>query len=140
MYAIFTIKRYEELGLGVKLSNELNLEQEVVDLQITMAVCAGISPRSQMIFDPFPPDFLDAKQQTDFASLKEVLAKLPTVQEMVDHANNEVDLRAYLEGFDKKAYRLVRWLMTSNRTHLIKLPADRVHFYLKFLLIPFFSK
>ena len=51
---------------------------------------------------------------------------LPSVDEMVAHSTSEPDLRAYLESINKLAYRLVRWILTSNRAHLVRLPLDKV--------------
>jgi hypothetical protein len=54
------------------------------------------------------------------------LKSLPSTNEMLAHATSEPDLRSYLESFDKLAYRLVRWILTSNRAHLVRLPMDKV--------------
>ena len=61
--------RYEELGLGAKLTNELLIDKGVVDLLISFCVAGAGSSRANLIFDPFPPDFLDANGQADFKHL-----------------------------------------------------------------------
>lgn len=108
------------------MTNELHIDPGVVDLLISFAVAATRSPRANLIFNPFPPDFLNHSGTPDFSLLEKVLHSLPSTNDMLAHATSEPDLRAYLEGIDKLAYRLVRWILTSNRAHLVRLPSDKV--------------
>ncbi|KAJ5076731.1 poly adp-ribose polymerase family member parp [Anaeramoeba ignava] len=114
--------RYEEIGLGISVASEIKKRPDVVDLLITIGYSAATSGRNAMIFDPFPTDFME-NDKCDYSELVKAFNSLPSVEEMSKYSNDERDLRAFLEtSCHKNSYRLLRWLITSNRAHLIKIP------------------
>ncbi|KAL6060336.1 Protein mono-ADP-ribosyltransferase parp16 [Balamuthia mandrillaris] len=121
------IWRYEELGLGANVNSEIVRAPEVIDLLITVALACAQSTRADTMFTPFPSDFISQDKKKDFELLKKVLADLPAVQELASAG----DVRHYLDELDpnppgqKIYYRLVRWLLTSNRAHLVRLKEDQ---------------
>ncbi|KAJ5070462.1 poly adp-ribose polymerase family member parp [Anaeramoeba ignava] len=116
------IFRHQQMGLGANVSSEIEQQPDLVDLLITMAVTACYSSRNDLIFDPFPTDFLDPTTKAKkFDELKKVLDSFPSVDEMSKFGRDERKLRGYLESLHPESYRLLRWLITTNRAHLIKL-------------------
>eukprot|EP01156_Anaeramoeba_ignava_P022852 Anaeramoba_ignava/c21107_g2_i2.p1 GENE.c21107_g2_i2~~c21107_g2_i2.p1 ORF type:complete len:707 (+),score=216.28 c21107_g2_i2:54-2174(+) len=116
------IFRHQQMGLGANVSSEIEQQPDLVDLLITMAVTACYSSRNDLIFDPFPTDFLDPTTKAKkFDELKKVLDSFPSVDEMAKFGRDERKLRGYLESLHPESYRLLRWLITTNRAHLIKL-------------------
>jgi hypothetical protein len=73
--------------------------------------------------EAFPSDFLNTDNTKDFAAMQRTLEALPPVADMVGKG---AELKQFLEKYDPKAYRLLRWLITSNRSHLVKLKEDQV--------------
>eukprot|EP00761_Pharyngomonas_kirbyi_P014852 gb/GECH01014883.1/.p1 GENE.gb/GECH01014883.1/~~gb/GECH01014883.1/.p1 ORF type:complete len:656 (+),score=165.10 gb/GECH01014883.1/:1-1968(+) len=111
--------RFNELGLGCSLKYELEHNSEVVDLLISMACSAASSQRGDLLFDPFPTDFIQGDKKY-FRGLLDCLQSVPDVGSLRDIAinNDEQTLRNEMEKTDQYSYRLVRWLVTTNRAVL----------------------
>ncbi|KAJ3442761.1 poly adp-ribose polymerase family [Anaeramoeba flamelloides] len=117
------IFKHQEMGLGVNVSAEIAKTPDLVDFVITTAYAAATSNRSENIFNPFPPEFLkQGGKVKDFTRLQKVLNSFPSVDEMASVGNNEKTLRKYLNFYHPECYSLLRWLLTTNRAHLIKIP------------------
>ncbi|KAL6078224.1 Poly [ADP-ribose] polymerase 6 [Balamuthia mandrillaris] len=117
--------RYEELGLGAKITNDVSLDANVVDMLISMCVAASYSNRSDLIFAPFPRDFINASGGKDLPRLKRVLGLMPPVSEIAQYTEEERALRKYLEDIDSDLYRLLRWILTTNRAYIKTLDAEK---------------
>jgi len=61
----------------------------------------------------------------DFEGVLGVLNIMPSVDEMLLAASNERELRKMLEEREPRLYRLLRWILSSNRAHLQKLPPHK---------------
>ncbi|KAJ3436596.1 poly adp-ribose polymerase family member parp [Anaeramoeba flamelloides] len=119
------IFRHQELGLGVNVCAEIAKTPDLVDFIITTAIAAASSQRCGNIFNPFPPEFIVSNGGgKDFRSLIETLNTFPSVDEMFSIGRDEMKLRKFLDTKHKKAYSLLRWLLTTNRSHLIKIPLN----------------
>eukprot|EP01087_Luapelamoeba_hula_P016667 TRINITY_DN5141_c0_g1_i1.p1 TRINITY_DN5141_c0_g1~~TRINITY_DN5141_c0_g1_i1.p1 ORF type:complete len:723 (-),score=132.06 TRINITY_DN5141_c0_g1_i1:71-2239(-) len=121
------IWRYEELGLGANVNSEIARAPEVVDLMISLALSASECARAEDVLVPYPSDFLDEKKAKDFNRLKQTLNDLPPLSDLKEFS----EIRATLDKLDpnppghKVYYRLIRWLLTSNRAHLIRLSEEQ---------------
>ncbi|KAJ3437364.1 poly adp-ribose polymerase family member parp [Anaeramoeba flamelloides] len=117
------IFRHQEMGLGVNVSAEIVKTPDLVDFLISTAYSAASSNRRENIFNPFPPEyFKQGGKVKDFDRIQKALDSLPSVDEMAKYERNEKKLRKELESKNKDSYRLLRWLLTTNRSHLIKIP------------------
>eukprot|EP00027_Filamoeba_sp_ATCC50430_P008536 CAMPEP_0168541892 /NCGR_PEP_ID=MMETSP0413-20121227/1057_1 /TAXON_ID=136452 /ORGANISM="Filamoeba nolandi, Strain NC-AS-23-1" /LENGTH=414 /DNA_ID=CAMNT_0008571733 /DNA_START=136 /DNA_END=1380 /DNA_ORIENTATION=- len=122
------IWKYEEMGLGIALETELKTNYHVVDLLISMAIsAANAQDRRDSIWEDFPGDFIDYGTR-NYTKLLGVLNSLPSVAEMA-YSNNLRQLLATTckhAGYhdDQLSYRLLRFLLGSNNTHLVRLGAD----------------
>lgn len=56
----------------------------------------------------------------------EVLNRIPSVADMLAGPRNSAELKDFLDKFDPLCFPLLRWIITSNRTHLELLPKDVV--------------
>lgn len=119
--------RYEELGLGASISAEINNCGDLVDLLISMCLSALNSGRADKIFqDSFPSDFVvknNGKTVRDFDQMKQIITKLPSLTEL--KGKDLVGIKALVEPIHPKAYHLLRWIITSNRSHLVSLPESK---------------
>ncbi|KAJ6226750.1 poly adp-ribose polymerase family [Anaeramoeba flamelloides] len=117
------IFRHQEMGLGVNVSAEIAKTPDLVDFLISTAFSAASSNRRENIFNPFPPEYMkQGGKVKDFDRIQKALNSLPSVDEMAMFKRNEKKLRKELESKNKDSYRLLRWLLTTNRSHLIKIP------------------
>lgn len=128
----------EQYGLGQDVSAMLQYSPEVFDLLIssTAAIAARAISRSADAerFSPFPSgvEVTDrtSKMKTfmngstnNYQLISEVLNKLPSVKDMAQYPNSRV-LRSALDAQHPLAFPLLRWILTSNRTHLAKLKPE----------------
>lgn len=102
---------------------------------ITMTWAAANAGRRDKILSPYPEEFLLPDKSKDFEGLKGVLNKMPSVDEMLLAASDERsrilisvflciqadcgtifrELRKMLEAREPRLYRLLRWILSSNR-------------------------
>ncbi len=106
---------------------------QVVDLLVCFATAAAGSQRAAMIFEPYPTIMdpnnarvgpLLSPANKDFAKLNEILRKMPSVERMAG-ARDVADMRAVLDRAHPLAYELLQWIIASNRSHVVKLPAAK---------------
>jgi poly [ADP-ribose] polymerase 6/8 len=119
--------RYAELGLGASVFFEMKQDPDYVDLMVSMTYAAAESGRRDKILSPFPEEFITDRvlMTKDFEGLKAVLNHMPSIDEMLLAASDERELRTMLEAKEPRLYRVLRWILSSNRAHLQKLPQDK---------------
>jgi len=79
--------KYEELGCGINLENEVKNNPHVVDVLVSMACCSATSQdRRDEIWNPFPSDFY-VNGQKDYNLLVRVLNLIPPVWQMAQAPN-----------------------------------------------------
>jgi hypothetical protein len=130
----------EQYGLGQDVVATLQYSPEIMDLLIsaTWATCKRATENSTdgKRFSPFPLGVevtessgkilsFAAKSDPNYALVRDVLAVLPTVREMAGYPNS-VELKRFLDTKHLLAFPLLRWILTSNRTHLAKLKSDEL--------------
>lgn len=107
------------------ISDDIMNNPDVVDLYISMAVAAATSHRKNMIFDPFPPQYMRGATK-DFDAIVHVLNLVPSVDEMQRHCDNEGELIHYLSEIDSTGgiYSLLSWILSIDRSALLKMPPN----------------
>ncbi|KAL0024080.1 hypothetical protein WJX79_004359 [Trebouxia sp. C0005] len=127
--------QFDEMGFGASMDIIYN-SPTVVDLLISMAAAAASNPnlqhRQRFFACPNPPsDFvsedlrhINCTNMNDnmgikWQELQQVLADLPAVEKMAAAE----DLHAFLNKYHKHAYRLVRWILSTCRIHIVELDA-----------------
>ena len=118
---------FQSLGVMSAAEPGIATEPEVVHLLIRMALAACKSKRSNLIFDPFPTivDPMNPKclaltpSSKDFRRCERALEAL-NMNEMSCYIGPEV--KKTIDAKDKLAYPLLQWLISSNRSYIVKLP------------------
>lgn len=127
--------QFDEMGFGASMDIIYNFPT-VADLLISMAAAAASNPNTQhrqrFFACPNPPsDFVAedlrhvySRNPNDnmgikWQELQQVLTDLPAVERMAAAK----DLHAFLDKYHKHAYRLVRWIMSTCRSHIVELDA-----------------
>ena len=120
---------FQTLGVMSEAAEDIATGPEVVDLLITMAKAAYKSERRDLIFDPFPTVVDPINPQSlalipshkDFSRCEKALGVLD-MQKMSCYLGPE--LKKTVDAQDKLAYPLLQWLIGSNRSHIVRLPAS----------------
>ena len=118
---------FQTLGVMSEAAEDIATGPEVVDLLITMARNACNSERRDLIFDPYPTvvDPMNTQclafspSHKDFSRCKEALSALDMQTLSCSLGPN---LKEAVDAQDKLAYPLLQWLISSNRSHIVKLP------------------
>ncbi|CAG5123778.1 unnamed protein product, partial [Candidula unifasciata] len=122
---------YHALGVMSGAADTTVSEPQVVNLLIYFTKAAVKSVRNKIIFEPYPtivhPTNADKLAihpgEKDYKYLGEILDKMPTVQEMLKY--NDGELKEILKEKHELCYPLLRWIISSNRSHIVRLPADK---------------
>lgn len=129
----------EQYGLGLDVVAALQHDPDVFDLlicttsAITQRALSG-NTADQKRFAPFPVgiEVTDPKgkimtfnsgSNPNISAVRDALAALPSVHEMAQYSNSQ-ELKKFLDSKNVMSYPLLRWILTSNRTHLAKLKPD----------------
>jgi poly [ADP-ribose] polymerase 6/8 len=124
----------ENYGLGVDLISELQNNAEIVDILITLTAAAAGNRASNTYnpFDPFPTIEVKMRDETlsflnnddkDNDKVHRCIERMPPVNTLQQYANKggEKLIRAKLDEIDPLMYPLLRWIISSMRSHLKKL-------------------
>jgi poly [ADP-ribose] polymerase 6/8 len=94
------------IGLGRSVIHEIRQDSVVADLMVSIFSAA----LTTKYLTPRPPD--------GFAEIDRILAELPPMETLQRTYRSDKDLRA---GIGAQALDLLRWILLSNRSHLISL-------------------
>ncbi|KAK7473573.1 hypothetical protein BaRGS_00035176, partial [Batillaria attramentaria] len=122
---------YQTLGVMVDAAADIATGAEVVDLLIAMTRAAVISHRRSVIFEPFPnivdphnpKELAFSEKNKDYKKLGTVINQLPPMRAMTSVTCGE--LHAKLDTTDRLLFPLLTWIISSNRSHIVKLPPER---------------
>ncbi|CAH1796120.1 unnamed protein product [Owenia fusiformis] len=129
---------FQTLGVMSDAAEDIATGAEVVDLLIAMCNAACRHNRREKIFDPFPT-IVDPSNPTelalhpknkDYKTVEKILECFMSMREMTSKGAN---LKRELDAGHKLAYPLLQWIISSNRSHIVKLPEER---QVKFMLTP----
>ncbi|KAJ8778434.1 hypothetical protein J1605_013621 [Eschrichtius robustus] len=111
----------------------------VVDLLVSMCRSALESPRKVVIFEPYPsvvdpndPQMLAFNpRKKNYDRVMKALDSITSIREMTQAPYLEI--KKQMDKQDPLAHPLLQWVISSNRSHIVKLPVNR---QLKFMHTP----
>ncbi|KFQ38788.1 Poly [ADP-ribose] polymerase 6, partial [Mesitornis unicolor] len=107
---------------------------KVVDLLVAMCRAALESPRKSIIFEPYPSvvDPNDPKtlafnpKKKNYERLQKALDSVMSIREMTQ--GSYLEIKKQMDKLDPLAHPLLQWIISSNRSHIVKLPLSRLKF------------
>ncbi|KAK3597912.1 hypothetical protein CHS0354_042250 [Potamilus streckersoni] len=136
---------FQTLGVMSEAADDIATGAEVVDLLVAMTKAACKSARKEIIFDPFPTvvdpcnrsELSFHPNSKNYDSVGQVLDKFLEMEKMCSFAPSV--LKTTLDEINVLIYPLLQWIISSNRSHIVKLPVDRqlsfMHTTHQFLLL-----
>ncbi|XP_028814927.1 protein mono-ADP-ribosyltransferase PARP6-like isoform X2 [Denticeps clupeoides] len=133
------------LGVMSGAAEDVATGAEVVDLLVVMCRAALESARKSIIFDPYPSvvDPSDPKslafnpKKKSYERLQKALDSVMSIREMTQGSYFEI--KKQMDKMDPLAHPLLQWIISSNRSHIVKLPPGRqlkfMHTSHQFLLL-----
>jgi poly [ADP-ribose] polymerase 6/8 len=100
--------QYEEIGVGMSVIAEIKRDPAVADLLVSVFSAAV----GTQFLTPAPPNYNQAEAE-------QILANLPAMTELVSKYQDDKALSATISP---AGVRLLRWILCSNRSHLMSLP------------------
>lgn len=115
-------------------AEEVATGAEVVDLLVAMCRAALESPRKSIIFEPYPSvvDPTDPKtlafnpKKKNYERLQKALDSVMSIREMTQ--GSYLEIKKQMDKLDPLAHPLLQWIISSNRSHIVKLPLSRLKF------------
>uniref|UniRef100_A0AAY5EMV7 PARP catalytic domain-containing protein n=1 Tax=Electrophorus electricus TaxID=8005 RepID=A0AAY5EMV7_ELEEL len=122
------------LGVMSGAAEEVATGAEVVDLLVAMCRAALESPRKSIIFEPYPSvvDPNDPKtlafnpKKKNYERLQKALDSVMSIREMTQ--GSYLEIKKQMDKLDPLAHPLLQWIISSNRSHIVKLPLSRVQY------------
>uniref|UniRef100_A0A9J8DC59 Poly [ADP-ribose] polymerase n=1 Tax=Cyprinus carpio carpio TaxID=630221 RepID=A0A9J8DC59_CYPCA len=130
---------FQTLGVMNEAADEIATGAQVVDLLVSMCRSALESPRKVVIFEPYPSvvDPIDSQalafnpRKKDYDRVMRALDSIASIREMTQAPYLEI--KKQMDKHDPLAHPLLQWVISSNRSHIVKLPVTR---QLKFMHTP----
>ena len=94
--------------------------ENVVDLLISLTYSSATSGRKNLVFNPFPKNYI-GNGNKNFDAVVKILDNFPSVAEM-KKASNEKEL---IKIMGSNEYDLLKWILTENRVALLKMPEKK---------------
>jgi poly [ADP-ribose] polymerase 6/8 len=124
---------YQQLGVMADATEEIATGAEVVGLLVAMASAAVHSSRKGTIFDPFPTvvhpqnpnEFAFHPQRKDYARVAAALDAIPSMKEFLQNPSFS-ELKKKIDRQNELSYPLLQWIVSSNRSHIVKLPRSKI--------------
>uniref|UniRef100_A0A9J7X6K9 Poly [ADP-ribose] polymerase n=1 Tax=Cyprinus carpio carpio TaxID=630221 RepID=A0A9J7X6K9_CYPCA len=114
---------FNTLGVMSGAAEDVATGAEVVDLLVAMCRAALESARKSIIFDPYP-SVVDPHDPKSLA---------------FNPKGPYVEIKKQMDKLDSLAHPLLQWIISSNRSHIVKLPSSRqlkfMHTSHQFLLL-----
>uniref|UniRef100_A0A672LUA0 Poly(ADP-ribose) polymerase family member 6 n=1 Tax=Sinocyclocheilus grahami TaxID=75366 RepID=A0A672LUA0_SINGR len=136
---------FNTLGVMSGAAEDVATGAEVVDLLVAMCHAALESARKSIIFDPYPSvvDPHDPKslafnpKKRSYERLQRALDSITSIREITQ--GPYVEIKKQMDKLDPLAHPLLQWIISSNRSHIVKLPSSRqlkfMHTSHQFLLL-----
>ncbi|XP_051548588.1 protein mono-ADP-ribosyltransferase PARP6-like isoform X3 [Myxocyprinus asiaticus] len=136
---------FNTLGVMSGAAEDVATGAEVVDLLVAMCRAALESARKSIIFDPYPSvvDPHDPKslafnpKKRSYERLQRALESVTSIREITQ--GPYVEIKKQMDKMDPLAHPLLQWIISSNRSHIVKLPSSRqlkfMHTSHQFLLL-----
>ncbi|XP_033634449.1 protein mono-ADP-ribosyltransferase PARP6-like isoform X1 [Asterias rubens] len=131
---------FQTLGVMQDAAANIATGAEVVDLMVAMVASSIRSSRRHLIFDPYPmvvdprnsKEFAFTPRKKNYERIQQSLDSFITIREMLA-AGSSSDVKKRMDGQDVLAYPLLQWIISSNRSHIVKLPEGK---QIKFMHTP----
>uniref|UniRef100_A0A3Q2ZT30 Poly(ADP-ribose) polymerase family member 6 n=1 Tax=Kryptolebias marmoratus TaxID=37003 RepID=A0A3Q2ZT30_KRYMA len=125
---------FHTLGVMSGATEEVATGAEVVDLLVAMCRAALQSSRKSIIFEPYPsvvdprnPKSLAfSPKKKSYERLQRALDGVLLVRRMAQGPFSEV--KKQMDEIDPLAHPLLQWILASNRSHIVKLPLNKLTF------------
>uniref|UniRef100_H3D873 Poly [ADP-ribose] polymerase n=1 Tax=Tetraodon nigroviridis TaxID=99883 RepID=H3D873_TETNG len=125
---------YHTLGVMSGVTEEVATGAEVVDLLVALCRAALQSPRKSIIFEPYPcvvdpnnPRTLAfSPKRKNYDRLQKALDSILLIRRMAQGPYSEIKMQ--MDKVDPLAHPLLQWILASNRSHIVKLPPNRLKF------------
>ncbi|XP_010642315.1 protein mono-ADP-ribosyltransferase PARP8 isoform X2 [Fukomys damarensis] len=136
---------FQTLGVMNEAADEIATGAQVVDLLVSMCRSALESPRKVVIFEPYPsvvdpndPQMLAFNpRKKNYDRVMKALDSITSIREMTQAPYLEI--KKQMDKQDPLAHPLLQWVISSNRSHIVKLPVNRqlkfMHTQHQFLLL-----
>ncbi|EAY03451.1 hypothetical protein TVAG_412550 [Trichomonas vaginalis G3] len=99
---------FQELGVGNSLYSEIQRDQNVADLLLTLFACA----LDDKYYLPCPTEF-------ELTKMKEIFQELPSLKTIMENCQNDNDIQKFIGD---EPFNLVKWIILSNRAQIYCLP------------------
>jgi hypothetical protein len=117
---------FSKLGLMQDCVDGVAMQAEVVDLLVSMFKAAAFSGRAAQVCDPFP--LIYDPKNPDEPLISDVGKHLHLAKEAVEAVKMSTMTqvsRSKNQGTHALAFPLMQWIVSSNRSHLVKLGEDK---------------
>lgn len=119
------------LGVMSGATEEVATGAEVIDLQVAMCRAALQSKRKSVIFEPYPSvvnpwnpkTFAFTPKRKNYDRLQTALDSVLLVRQLSQ--GPYFDIKKQMDELDHLAYPLLQWILSSNRSHIVKLSRNR---------------
>uniref|UniRef100_A0A8C8JF91 Poly [ADP-ribose] polymerase n=1 Tax=Oncorhynchus tshawytscha TaxID=74940 RepID=A0A8C8JF91_ONCTS len=129
------------LGVMSGAAEEVATGAEVVDLLVAMCRAALESPRKSIIFEPYPSvvDPNDPKTLAFNPKVTHCCYGYTPRYMFCLFQGSYLEIKKQMDKLDPLAHPLLQWIISSNRSHIVKLPLSRqlkfMHTSHQFLLL-----
>lgn len=100
---------FNEIGVGSSVAQEIRRDPYSADLLVSLFACSN-----QKYLNPAPPDDI-------MRTAKNILSRLPAMNTISKNCQNDTDI---IKLYGNDTLNLLRWLILSNKSQLIKLPPE----------------
>ncbi len=122
---------YQQLGVAADNVEYIASSAEVVDLLIILAKITARSNRAKDVFNPYPSlidkdncdNLILDPEKPNVKKALEILDSFPETSEIID-VTKVGEIKSIMDKANPYSYQLLQWLITSNRSHLVKLRPD----------------
>ncbi|ESO90051.1 hypothetical protein LOTGIDRAFT_123828, partial [Lottia gigantea] len=123
---------YQTLHVMGDAAADIATGAEVVDLLVTMSKAACKSNRRTIIFDPYPTivhpmkttELALSPKNKDYSKIEEIMNMIPDMNSMSMFTS--LELKTNLDVRNILAYPLLQWIISSNRSHIVKLSPNKI--------------
>jgi hypothetical protein len=116
---------YQMINVGLTdLYNELLHYSLESDLKISFCYSSLCSQRRNIIFGEIPSELKSSDSDKAYENMKQLLALLPSVQDMLQMTSSNKELRHLLNSLDRNLYYFLTWIILSCQNYIKDVTSD----------------